>query len=131
MRRIQRVERVALAGLLVALAGVACGSSDDDDDLESGASLCQSDCSRRVGANCSTTPSNYADDCVRACNGARERINPECADELDALFQCIGKNVQYGCTNGVLSPTPQGACAAEAAACATCSTTDVTACFGI
>ncbi len=117
------VKRVWCCSLLcLALVG-GCGSSDEDEPNASGLApeeLCDQKCTLQVAAGCPSTPSDYLESCKLLCMAKYQNF-PNCTDQTRPLDVCAIERVSYSCTNGTLTATPTGACAAQGAECATCT----------
>jgi hypothetical protein len=110
------------------LPACACGGIDEEENK---GPACEANCQRQVAADCANTPDSYLSTCRSACASAREAIAPACRDELERLQVCVSTEISFSCSAaGIIQPTPIGACATEASACATC-TGDVLQCFGL
>lgn len=106
-------------GVVVAAAGTAVTGqiyTDGDEDA------CEQNCERQGEPNCERMPENYVESCKMLCVGMRNQIPEQCQDELRAQYQCMLERSEYQCVNGLAqSPSSTGACAYEAASCATCA----------
>lgn len=116
--------------IVVALALSACGGSDDEGASGAGggsqvltdgeADACEQDCDAQAAVNCERMPSDWAATCKLFCASLRSGTPEQCQAALRAQSQCALDRVTYGCRDGLIAVSPQGACAGEAAQCASC-----------
>jgi hypothetical protein len=112
------------------VALTACGGDDDEGGSGSGggsqvltdgeADACEQDCDAQAAPNCERMPPDWAATCKLFCASLRSDTPEQCQAALRAQSQCALERVTYGCQDGLISITPQGACAREAAQCASC-----------
>jgi hypothetical protein len=91
-----------IAILIIALITMTVGGcGGDDDDKESSvsprvAAACRTGCSRVPNGDCDGA------DCIEACCEAKEKLAPECAEELADSLECTARANTVGCSHGNL-----------------------------
>ena len=98
-----------------------CGDDRGGKTLTDGdADACEQDCEAQAAPNCERMPPDYLTSCKLFCGSIRESTPENCQAALRAQYQCAVDRAEYICVDGLATVMPQGVCANEGAACASC-----------